>query len=127
MADWTIRHPALGKRKLTLTGDAPPEESDIWEAVKLTVDPEIMFKAHRAGGEVGREYAREAYKQGYFEGPGIGEGLKHIWELGKTGMGELATMPERERRTIPILQAAWAYHNQIPSACLLYTSDAADE
>ena len=95
MNKWEIPLPVLGGSPLIMEGDNLPTEGEIWESIKAVVDPEEMFKAHSKGGEAGKQFARDAYHRGYFEGPGIGEGLSHIWELAKSGVVEGGKTPKK--------------------------------
>ena len=84
MQTYTVKHPALGI-ELDLTGSSSPQESDIWEAIKMTQPPEVITNAYFQGGQAGKEVARDAYRNGFFEGAGIGEALSHIGGLAVEG------------------------------------------
>jgi len=73
---------------IPLEGDWTPSKENIWDAVKQTIPPQDMFSAYHRGE---KEFVRNAYRNGYFEGAGLGEGLKMIWKLGKSGVSEVGT------------------------------------
>ena len=82
-----IKHPVLGI-EFKILGTHEPSEKDIWDAIKLTQPPEIITNAYFNGGEPGKQVARDAYRNGFFEG-GIGEALGHIGGLAVEGGKEL--------------------------------------
>jgi len=73
---------------IPLEGDWTPSKENIWDAVKQTVDPKDMFSAYHRGE---KEFVRNAARNGYFKGGGLGEGLKAIWDLGWDGVSEVGT------------------------------------
>ena len=82
MPTYPVKIPQLGIEQLPMTGDTPPSNKDVWDAVKLKVDPMDMFRAWDRGE---KEFVRDAYRNDYFAGAGIGEGLKHVGGLFKEG------------------------------------------
>jgi len=87
MATYPIQIPQLGVQ-FTLTEDWTPSDEDIWDAVKLKIPPQDMFSAYHRGE---KEFVRNAYRNGYFKGAGLGKGLTAIWDLGWDGVSEVGT------------------------------------